>query len=137
MNIYMYIYIDMCVYTRVHVCVCFCVHVRAWICLCVRTYVMKIFRTLRTGARFSSTFSRRSARERDFRQNFQDAPFSSKSIQDAPHGSAIFLKIFRKLRTGARFSSEFSRRSARERDFSQNFQDGPHGCAILIKRERS
>ena len=72
-----------------------------------------IIKTLRTGARCCSKFSGRSARERDFHRNFEDAP----------HGSAIFLKIFRILRTGARFS--------------QNFQDAPHGSAILIIRERS
>ena len=93
------------------------------------TMHVKIFRTLRTGARFSYKFSRCSARERDFVQNFQDAP----------HGSTIFIfiKIFKTLRTGARFFSKFSRRSARERDFSQDFHDAPHGSAALIKRERS
>ena len=79
---------------------------------------------LRTGARFSSKFSGRSARERDCHENFQDAPSRrsarerdfSRSSQDAPHGSASFLnfqnaphgsaivvKIFKTLRTGARF----------------------------------
>ena len=70
----------------------------------------KLFRMLRTGARFPSKFSGCSPRRRDFLQNFEDAP----------HGSAISFEIFRMLRTGARFSSKFSGRSARERDFLQN-----------------
>ena len=86
-----------------------CMYVCIYICMCSHTYVMKICRTLRTGARFSSKFAGRSARERDFRQN----------LQDAPHGSAIFIQICRTLRTGARFSSKFSVRSAPERDFGQ------------------
>ena len=72
---------------------------------------MKI-ETLRAGARCCSKFSGRSARERHFHRKFEDAP----------HGSAIFLKILKTLSTGARFS--------------QNFQDAPHGSAILIIRER-
>ena len=63
--------------------------------------------TLRARARRCLEFSGRSARERDFHQNFEDAP----------RGSAIFLKIFRTLRARA------------------NFQDAPHGSAILIIRE--
>ena len=54
------------------------------------------------------------------------------NFQDAPHGNAIFFKIFRRLHTGARFlkmfrmlrtgvqfSRKFSGCSARERDFEQ------------------
>ena len=81
------------------------------------------------------------ARERDFRQNFQDAL----------RGSAIFFKLFRAPRAGGRFSSKLSGRSARERnfhqnfqdaphvgerDFLQNFQDAPHGSAIFFKISR-
>ena len=117
-NIYIYgcarVYI--CLYVRLHVCIIY-----------THTYEMKIFRTFRAGARFSSKFSRRWARERNFIQNFQDAP----------HGSAIFIEILKMLRTRARFFSNFSGRSARERDFSQRFQDAPHGSTILIIRERS
>ena len=54
--------------------------------------------------------------------------------EDAPRGSAVFFNIFEMLRTGARFNSEFSGRSARLRDFLQNFQDAPHGNAILNER---
>ena len=135
-----------CMYARMYACmyVCASMHVRMNVCMHHQnfqdapygsatfanktqdsphrsTMLFKIFRTLRTGARLSqikiktlrtgarscSKFSGRSARERDFHRNFEDAP----------HGSAIFLKIFRTLRTGARFFSKFSRRSARERDF--------------------
>ena len=53
---------------------------------------------------------------------------------DAPHKNAIFIKIFRTLRTGARFFDEettkFRGCSAQEHDFIQNFQDAPHGSAI-------
>ena len=49
----------------------------------------------------------------------------------------LFINIFETLRTGARFSSKFSIRSAQERDFDQNIQDAPHENAILMKRERS
>ena len=72
---------------------------------------MKI-KTLRTGARCCLKLSRRSARQRDFHRNFEDAP----------NGSTIFIEILKALRTGARFFS---------------FQDAPHGSAILIIRERS
>ena len=118
-----------------------------------------------------------SARERDFRQNFQDAPHRNailsertmkfcgcsarerdflQNFQDAPHRSAFFFKIYRMLRTGARFSSKstgcsalqkkqdaphgsaiflnkFSMLPARERDFLQNFKDTSHGSAIFFK----
>ena len=102
---------------------------------------VKIFRTLRTGARFFKKFSRPSARERDFSQNIsghssRERDFSQ-NFHEAPHGNAIFLKIFMKLHTGTRFSTKFSRRSAWERDFSQSFQNALHGSAILVKRERS
>ena len=71
----------MCVYTRAHVCVllCACARVDRFVC----THVCN--------------------------ENFQDAP----------HGSAIFIRIFKMLRKGARFSSKFSGRSARERGFDQ------------------
>ena len=77
------------------------------------TMHVKFFRTLRTGVRFSKTNSRRSARERDFVQNFQGSARERdchQNFQDAPHRSAIFF---------------------------QNFQDAPHGSAILVERERS
>ena len=94
------------------------------------TIFIKILRTLRTGARFSSTFSGRSARERDFERKNDEifrmlragARFSSnfarerdfeptidKNFEDAPHGSTISFNILRMLRTGARFSSKISR----------------------------
>ena len=87
----------------------------------------------RTGARFSSNFSKCSARERDFLENFQDAP----------HGSAIFFEIFRMLRTGARFCSiwtkidqrnfeDVSSESAIFEDKHQNDQNAPHGSEILL-----
>ena len=84
---------------------------------------VKIFRTLRTGARFFSKFSRPSARERDFSQNIsrhsaRERDFSQ-NVHEAPHGNAIFVKIFKTLRMGARFFSKFSERSAQERDFGQ------------------
>ena len=47
--------------------------------------------------------------ERDFLQNFRDAL----------HGSAIFVKIIRILRTGAPFLSKFSGCSAWQRDFER------------------
>ena len=55
-----------------------------------------IFRTLRTGARCTSKLSGRSARQRDFRQNFSRRPARM-------HDS----------------SQKCSRRSSRERDFGQ------------------
>ena len=96
---------------------------------------MKI-KTLGTGVRCCSKFSGRSTRERDSHRDFEDAPHGSTiffkifrtlrtgaqfflNFEDAPHGSAIFFKIFRTLRTAARFFLEFSRCSARERDFDQ------------------
>ena len=54
-------------------------------------------------------------------------------FEDSPHGSAFFLRIFRMLRTVARFSSEFSGCSPRERVFLQDFEDAPHGSAIFFK----
>ena len=73
---------------------------------------------------------------------------SRRKSQDAPHGSAIFFKMFRTLRTGAQFKMKSPRKfqdaphgsanyakcsgcCARERDFIQNFQHAPHGSAIL------
>ena len=92
----------------------------------------------------STRCSESSAQERDAHENFQNAPHGS-AIFVKNFGSAILFKIFRTLRTGARdalhgsaiFFPKFSGRSARERDFSQNFQDAPHGSAIFIKREQS
>ena len=72
----------------------------------------EILRMLDTGARFLRfcwKFSRCSARERDFVQN----------SQDAPHGSALFSKMLRMLRTGTRFY--------------QNYQDAPHGSAFFVQ----
>ena len=91
-------------------------------------------------------------RTRDFRQNFAAALHGNAILnqrtmkfEDAPHESAITVKIFRTpcarerdfepkndeisrmLRTGPRFPPDFSESSAREREFLQNFQDGPHG----------
>ena len=78
-------------------------------------------------------FSECFARERDFIQIFRDAPHGSavlffQNFQDASsHGCAICFKIFRMLRTRARFSYKFSGCSARERNFLQEIQDAPHG----------
>ena len=90
-------------------------------------------------------YSESSARERDERQYFQNAPhrsaifikivrtlstfskFSGRSARERD-----FWKIIRTLSTGARFFSKLSRRSARERDFSQNYQDAQHGSAIFL-----
>ena len=82
-----------------------------------------MFRVSRAGSRFSSKFRGCSAWERNFVQNFQGAP----------HGSTFFFFFFffRMLRTGARFSSKFSACSARERDFRQNFPAASHGSAIF------
>ena len=88
----------------------------------------------RTRARFQSKFLGCSARERNDLQNVQDAPHGSAiffKIFRMPHFSAIFFQIFRMLRTGARFCPEFSRCSARERDVLQNLQDAPHRSAIF------
>ena len=63
-------------------------------------------------------------RDRDFLKIIPNAPHEiailmtkQHNFTNASHGSAIFFKIFRMLRTGARFSSKFSGCSARERDF--------------------
>ena len=55
---------------------------------------------------------------------------SKQNFQDAPHGKAIlkeqstnFLQNFQNLCTGARFFSEYSGCSARERDFLQNLNE--------------
>ena len=87
----------------------------------------KKFRMLRPGAQFALKFSGCSAWERHFPQN----------VQDAPHGSAIFFKMFRNVQdVSARernFFSKCSRSSARERHFPQNVQAAPHSSAIFFK----
>ena len=64
------------------------------------------------------------------RPNFEEAPHGSAIVNEesmkfcgCSAGSAIFFKIFRMLRMGARFSSKFSGCSARERDFSSKQDD--------------
>ena len=103
-------------------------------------------RMLRTGGPFYSIFSGCSARERDFIQNLHDAVCGSailiQHLQHAPHGSAIFLKIFRMLRTGARFYSTFSGCSARERDFERRSRESyteaiPERSALLSQEATS
>ena len=95
--IYIYIYI---------VCMYVCIYARAHECMYA-----------------STKFSRRSARERDFRKSRSRLSAQKldvvQNFQDAPHGSAIFIEILRPLRTPHRsaISLKFSRRSARERDF--------------------
>ena len=105
---------------------------------------------LRAGAQFSSIFSGCFAQERDFLQNFEDAPHGSaifikifrmlctgarfffQNVEDAPHRSAIFFNvIFEMLRVGARFSMKLSGFSAWERDICPNLQDAPRKDAIL------
>ena len=54
-----------------------------------------------------------------------------RNFEDAPHGDAIFLKIFRTLHTRPRFVMKKQQNLKKERDFPQNFQNASHGSAIF------
>ena len=49
---------------------------------------------------------------------------------------AIFIQIFRMLRTGARFLRDFEDGPRGGRDFSQNFEDASHRIAISFEISR-
>ena len=114
--------------------------------LCTGTrFLSKFSGRPRRGTQFGRKERRCSARGSEFLPNFQDGPHGSADLMQRTMefgGCTIFFKILRMLRTGARFDSKFSAysrfsskftgRTARERDFLQQFDDAPHGSAIFF-----
>ena len=97
-----YVCMSACIHASIHVCMYVCMYVCLYVCVCVSMHVR------------------------------MNACMHHQNFQDAPHGSAIFVKI-KTLRTGAQCCSKFSGCSARERDFNRNFEDAPLESAIVLK----
>ena len=116
--------------------VCMCIYACAYECIHASSFFQDaphgsaVFvnknRTLRTEARCCSNFSGRSARERDFH----------KYVSRRFTRERDFFKIFRTLRTGARFFSKFWRRSAQEREFFKIFRTPRTGAQFFSKCSR-